>query len=340
MLSPLREKQEHSATANPWHYSGKRVDEESGLIAFGMRYYDPSLGRWTTPDPDGFIDGANLYAYVHNNPLIYVDQYGLFGESIFQPLQNFEWRRSLNSLPFYQSIETTAIDTWNSPRFQGSMQAIGGLAEASVGAGMTYATGGVAAPMGVAVMAHGLDHFFTGVNTAITGKYGDTITSQLLQMGGVSPENATTIDHLMSIRSTIGGARLAMNAASSSVPQIAKSAGHLGIQEVKCVTNEKLTGIATKSGRNRFIPDSNANGAHTVFRKDPLTGKLSHYETYRPQTNLRNPNPWESVKRYDGPQHEHYHFNKAIKKRVYAPHIHDPYYPGGIRTPFEWELPN
>ena len=36
-----------------------------------------STGRWTTPDPLGFVDGPNLYAYVHNNPLTHFDLYGL-----------------------------------------------------------------------------------------------------------------------------------------------------------------------------------------------------------------------------------------------------------------------
>ncbi|MFI0435669.1 MAG: hypothetical protein ACH350_08110, partial [Parachlamydiaceae bacterium] len=96
-----------------------------------------------------------------------------------------------------------------------------------------------------------LDHFFTGVNTAITGKYGDTITSQLLQMGGVSAENATTIDHLMSIGGSIGGARLAMNAVSSSFSQTLKSAGHLGMDEIKYVSK---TGIRDLGQKNQDIP--------------------------------------------------------------------------------------
>ncbi len=64
-------------TPNPWHFSSKRLDPESGWIYFGRRYYDPSTGRWTTPDPIGFADGPNLYAYVHNNPLTHFDLYGL-----------------------------------------------------------------------------------------------------------------------------------------------------------------------------------------------------------------------------------------------------------------------
>ena len=82
IFGPSGEKRVKSAVGNPWQYAGKRIDEETGLIAFGMRYYDPSLGRWTTPDPAGFIDGPNLYAYVHNNPLQYLDQFGLFAGAL------------------------------------------------------------------------------------------------------------------------------------------------------------------------------------------------------------------------------------------------------------------
>ena len=67
-----------SAYNNPWQYASKRLDEESGLIFFGLRMYDPSLGRWLTADPAGFVDGSNLYAYVQNNPLRYYDEFGLF----------------------------------------------------------------------------------------------------------------------------------------------------------------------------------------------------------------------------------------------------------------------
>lgn len=63
---------------NPWMYAGRRCDPETGFIAFALRYYAPTLGRWITTDPAGFGDGANLYAYVRNNPLRYFDQLGLF----------------------------------------------------------------------------------------------------------------------------------------------------------------------------------------------------------------------------------------------------------------------
>ena len=62
---------------NPWHFSSKRLDEETGLVYYGRRYYAPDTGRWLTPDPQGFTDSLNLYAFVHNDPLIHLDLYGL-----------------------------------------------------------------------------------------------------------------------------------------------------------------------------------------------------------------------------------------------------------------------
>lgn len=66
-----------SALGNPWRYAEKPIDEETGLINFSFRYYDPSISRWISKDPAGFIDGPNLYAYCHNNPLRCCDLFGL-----------------------------------------------------------------------------------------------------------------------------------------------------------------------------------------------------------------------------------------------------------------------
>lgn len=62
---------------SPWLFSSKRWEKETNLIYFGNRFYNPELGRWMTPDPQGYEDGPNLYAYVHNNPLTNVDLFGL-----------------------------------------------------------------------------------------------------------------------------------------------------------------------------------------------------------------------------------------------------------------------
>ncbi|WP_223525690.1 RHS repeat-associated core domain-containing protein [Pseudomonas sp. A-B-26] len=56
-------------------YSGKEMDE-CGLYYYGARYYAPWLQRWVSTDPTGAADGLNLYQFVGNNPLRYVDQAG------------------------------------------------------------------------------------------------------------------------------------------------------------------------------------------------------------------------------------------------------------------------
>ena len=66
------------ASINPWRFSSKRFDPETGFINFGRRYYSPSIGRFVTADPIGYEAGPNLYAYVLNNPLTHLDLYGLW----------------------------------------------------------------------------------------------------------------------------------------------------------------------------------------------------------------------------------------------------------------------
>jgi RHS repeat-associated protein len=68
--------------SNPWRFGSKRKDADTGWICFGRRDYDPAIGRWMTPDPLGFEDGPNLYAYVCNHPLGYIDPWGLSGAGL------------------------------------------------------------------------------------------------------------------------------------------------------------------------------------------------------------------------------------------------------------------
>ena len=59
-----------------YRFTGKERDEETGLDYFGVRYYASWLGRWTSADPGGFVDGLNLYRYTRNNPVNGVDAEG------------------------------------------------------------------------------------------------------------------------------------------------------------------------------------------------------------------------------------------------------------------------
>jgi RHS repeat-associated protein len=51
-------------------YAGGLRDTATGLVRFGARDYDPSVGRWTCKDPLRFGGGDwNLYAYVLDDPV-------------------------------------------------------------------------------------------------------------------------------------------------------------------------------------------------------------------------------------------------------------------------------
>lgn len=57
-------------------YTGREPDE-TGLIYYRARYYDPGIGRFTQRDPIGLKGGLNLYSYVRNNPVNLVAPSGL-----------------------------------------------------------------------------------------------------------------------------------------------------------------------------------------------------------------------------------------------------------------------
>lgn len=65
-----------TGTTAQYGYTAREPDA-TGLVYYRSRYYDPQLGRFTQPDPKGFIDGLNQYAYVMNSPVNYVDPWGM-----------------------------------------------------------------------------------------------------------------------------------------------------------------------------------------------------------------------------------------------------------------------
>jgi RHS repeat-associated protein len=86
-----------SSIGNPYFFTGKRVDSETGLQDNVNRTYNYMLGRWMQIDPLGIVpnnsninpfgirgqykDGLDLYEYVTDNPATKTDPYGLEGSS-------------------------------------------------------------------------------------------------------------------------------------------------------------------------------------------------------------------------------------------------------------------
>ncbi|NPT38652.1 RHS repeat-associated core domain-containing protein [Paraburkholderia xenovorans] len=92
-------------------YQGQYLDRETGLHYNTLRYYDPDIGRFTTPDPIGLAGGVNLYAY-GVNPISWIDPWGLScgptqaarPTKIVNALRNFRGRK------FRFGSETFSLD--------------------------------------------------------------------------------------------------------------------------------------------------------------------------------------------------------------------------------------
>jgi RHS repeat-associated protein len=86
-------------------FSSKRFDKETGLMNFGRRCYDPTLGRFVTADPSGFADGPNLYAYCGGDPVNLIDPDGQLSKSFSSGSSAPSWLSStqndLHSLQTY-----------------------------------------------------------------------------------------------------------------------------------------------------------------------------------------------------------------------------------------------
>ena len=73
--NPFRRMFGKKSVYNPFRYTGEYTDSETGFIYLRNRYYDPSIGRFTTEDPAK--DGLNWYVYCECNPVNRWDPWGL-----------------------------------------------------------------------------------------------------------------------------------------------------------------------------------------------------------------------------------------------------------------------
>jgi len=90
------------ADSNPFRFSTKYCDDETGLMYFGGRHYNPRLGRWMSRDPIGEAGGMNLYEFVQNAPICRIDPLG------FDDCQNY----SVTSIGFGSSGDLGPLG-WN-----------------------------------------------------------------------------------------------------------------------------------------------------------------------------------------------------------------------------------
>jgi RHS repeat-associated protein len=79
-----------STIANPWTFTGRRLDAETGLMYYRAKYYDVDLGRFVGRDPLGYVDGLSLYEYARTRPTTMIDSFGLSAISAVYSRDTFD----------------------------------------------------------------------------------------------------------------------------------------------------------------------------------------------------------------------------------------------------------
>ena len=81
--APFGESYNQTGTAD-LSFTGEDQDTSAGVYDFQFRKFDPIAGRWMSPDPSGlyyadqkYPQSLNLYSYLRNDPLRFIDPNGL-----------------------------------------------------------------------------------------------------------------------------------------------------------------------------------------------------------------------------------------------------------------------
>ena len=84
-----------SPIGNRYLFQGREYSHATGLYNFRLRWYDSATGRWLSKDPIGISGGLNLYAFCANDPVNYVDPWGLKEEDspLPEPLYAGDYHR-------------------------------------------------------------------------------------------------------------------------------------------------------------------------------------------------------------------------------------------------------
>ena len=126
---------------NPFLYCGEYFDAETSTYYLRARYYDPANGRFIQQDAWGYMDTSdplslNLYTYCCNNPVMYVDPSGNYGEaaiawtSLMWWLIGADFALPIGDIIYVAGVVTCAIiDLVNIVHIENAAQAIDGMSQ-------------------------------------------------------------------------------------------------------------------------------------------------------------------------------------------------------------------
>jgi RHS repeat-associated protein len=150
----------------PFGFAGGLHDRDAGLVRFGFRDYSSELGRWTAKDPILFAGGdTNLYGYVSNDPVNWVDPWGL------EPWYKNSRVRAVGSLGATKLAEHAATKMDPGPArgavyLASAALATGGAADSAIAAMASYVVAVEVSPTVVgSIAASGVGLGFLGLSS-------------------------------------------------------------------------------------------------------------------------------------------------------------------------------
>ena len=253
-------------------WQNKSVDP-TGLIWMGARYYDPTLGRFLSPDPISYPICLDLYNYANGDPVNYNDPDGRFSSKAFQ------------------TIKASVIDVIRDPRSSGYMQ--GGFGSAGVlrgaalmGSGALASTTVIGSVVGIPTIIYGgmtvvynLDSAIAGMRTASSGGLVSSATVQLLEATGMSKGSAAFVDGVLGTMLDMGASKLTKGSAyigsrfASSSATLTKATTITESALIKAIKQPRFRSFTQSNYRHNLkvltgIDPGSSIQAHHVFPRE------------------------------------------------------------------------
>ena len=126
----------NSVAVDRFLFTGRELDQETGLYFYRSRYYSPQLGFFVSQDSIGFDAGDfNLYRYVSNAPQLFRDPYGMLAAVEYGALLSRALLGAALGVAYY-TVCKFALGEGGQITFTSLVVAAGGGAIGAVGFGL------------------------------------------------------------------------------------------------------------------------------------------------------------------------------------------------------------